>query len=120
MSKSGLTIRFDGADKLIEQFRANPSKLNSQAGSIINQTALRVEKKAADLAPVDTGYMKQHIQADTDGRLGAKVVASADYSVYVEFGTRKSVPQPFMRPALMSEQDMLMQKLTNLLKKGLL
>lgn len=120
MSKNGMNIKFEGADELIQKFRDNPSKLNSQAGRIINTTALRVEKKAVELAPVDTGYLKQHIKADTDGRLGAEIVSSANYSIYLEKGTRKMPPHAFMEPAVKSEELFLYQKLSNLLKKGLL
>lgn len=120
MSNKGLTIRFDGADKLIQQFNRQPTAVKQEASNIIRNTALRVEKTAADNAPVDTGYLKQHIQSSSTGQLSAQVTSSANYSIYLEKGTRRMAPQPFMQPALETEKIFLYQKLNNLLQKGLL
>lgn len=120
MGKKGLTIKFDGANELIARFKSQPTAIKQEASNIIRNTALRVEKQAADNAPVDTGYLKQHIQATTTGELSAQVVSSANYSIYLEKGTRRMAPQPFMQPALDTEKVFLFQKLNSLLKKGLL
>lgn len=50
---------------------------------------------AKAFAPVDTGYMRDHIEKTKSG-----VVSRAPYSSYVEYGTYKMRAQPFMRPAL--------------------
>lgn len=50
---------------------------------------------AKAFAAVDTGEMRSKIEETKSG-----VVARADHSKYVEFGTRFMRAQPFMRPAL--------------------
>ncbi|KAA8455243.1 HK97-gp10 family putative phage morphogenesis protein [Weissella paramesenteroides] len=119
MSK-GISIKFEGLDKLISSIEAQPAKVKAEAGEIIQNTALRVEKRAKNSAPVDTGYLKQHITAEKTGELSADVTSLAEYSIYNEFGTRKMAAHPYMRPALNQEQPFIYQKLDNLIKKGLL
>lgn len=62
--------------------------------------------KAAQLkAPVDTGFLQGSIVftlADTG--LTAQSTATANYSIYVEFGTRYQSAQPFMRPAFNAQK----------------
>ena len=36
--------------------------------------------------------------------MGADVESRADYSVYLEFGTKDMQPRPFMQPALESQR----------------
>ena len=116
----GFTIKFDGLDDLLKRIEAQPAKVKSEAGDIIQNTALRVEKRAKENAPEDTGYLKQHITAEKTGELSADVTSLAEYSIYNEFGTRKMAAHPYMRPALNQEQPFIYQKLDNLIKKGLL
>lgn len=116
----GITIKFDGLDDLLKRIEAQPAKVKSEAGDIIQNTALRVEKRAKASAPEDTGYLKQHITAEKTGELTADVTSLAEYSIYNEFGTRKMAAHPYMRPAMNQEQPFIYQKLNNLLEKGLL
>ncbi|WP_248574615.1 HK97-gp10 family putative phage morphogenesis protein [Leuconostoc sp. MTCC 10508] len=119
MAKSKMTITFDGADSLIGKFNKQPAIIQRKAGEIILNTANRVEKRAKEYAPVDTGYLRQHIISEKTGILSADVTSSAEYSVYQEFGTRKMAGKSFMSPAMKQEEVFLFQKLQNLLKGGL-
>lgn len=119
MAKSKMTITFDGADALIKKFNSQPAIIQKEASDIILNTANRVETRAKQFAPVDTGYLKQHIASEKTGMLSADVTSSAEYSVYQEFGTRKMAGKSFMRPAMAQESPFLFQKLQNLLKGGL-
>lgn len=74
-----------------------------QAGSRISRAGRRNAGKwakqgariAARLAPVDTGELKASI-----GVQGTDIVATARHAGFVEFGTVRMPPQPFMRPAV--------------------
>jgi len=59
-----------------------------------------VAKRARDRAPVDTGYMRDHIHAQKDGEASAAVISEANYSGFVEWGTVHMAAQPFLRPAI--------------------
>lgn len=55
---------------------------------------------ATELVPVDTGYLRSTIHAETDGATNAEFFADAEYAQYVEYGTWKMGAQPYFQPAL--------------------
>lgn len=80
--------------------RENADTLTRRASQVVRKAALDTMADAKTLAPVDTGNLRNSITTDArQGDLVAVVEATADYSAYVEFGTRRMRPQPFMRPA---------------------
>lgn len=119
MGKASIKITFDGADELIRKFERQPAAIKKEADGIIANTALRVERRAKEFAPYDTGYLEQNIMAEPDGDLSYTVTSKAEYSVYQEWGTRNMAPHPFMMPAMQQERPFFFQKLQNLLKGGL-
>lgn len=54
---------------------------------------------ALSLVPVDTGYLRSTIDANTDGDT-CEAEATADYAQYVEYGTVFMEAQPYFEPAL--------------------
>ena len=49
----------------------------------------------------DTGYLVNNIKRKMDmDKLGGEVRSRANYSKYLEYGTSKMMPRPFMFPAL--------------------
>ena len=99
----------------------------------IDKTALAIAADAQDAAPVRTGFMSENVYAVlTDGTssygmgsvsppgdsyllpevkpdndLMSIVGAAANYSVYVEMGTRFMGAQPFFTPAVVTGQGVL-------------
>lgn len=72
-------------------------------GKDLARRAVRVETAAKRLAPVDTGRLRSSISRELgrDGRgLFAQIGTIVDYGPYVEFGTSRMRPQPYLRPAL--------------------
>lgn len=69
----------------------------SGACSVFVETFLRV---ARELVPVDTGYLRSTIDADTDGISFCYAEATADYAQYVEYGTWRMDAQPYFEIAL--------------------
>lgn len=59
------------------------------------EAARLIAKRAQEIAPVRTGYLRDHIEAKE-----GQVVSEADYSQFVEFGTVHMEAQPFLRPAV--------------------
>lgn len=76
-----------------------------------------MEQMSKQLVPVDTGFLRdsifhQLVESDLNLTLGA----TADYTAYVEFGTRHSRAQPFIRPSF----DAHSQKLLDALLHGVM
>ena len=63
--------------------------------------SLLIESDAKGYSPVRTGNNRRSIHSDVvDGGsvISAKIGPSTDYGIYLEFGTRRMAPRPFMRP----------------------
>ena len=59
--------------------------------------------KASEIAPI-TEYLELN-SVPIMGRVGAGD-ASVDYAAYVELGTRKMAPQPFLRPSALRARSL--------------
>lgn len=85
--------------------------LKAGAGRVGAKTAVVVKKAAADIergaktrAAVDTGNLRSSISTTItgDGRHGtmtAEIGPTAEYGIFVELGTSRMGPQPFLGPA---------------------
>ncbi len=125
------TIRSPKFDKAVKQLTRNAKQLVGEAGNLVRNTAVesiaqgaksgvtyelykprRTHTSSASGEPPasDTGFLVNHIflNIDTDG-LGASVESTADYSVFLEFGTTKMAARPFMQPALDSNLSKIRQ-----------
>jgi HK97 gp10 family phage protein len=77
----------------------------ARAQIVIRKTAIDIESSAKQTVAVDTGNLKGsigHSDLRTVGRSGSLVVEigpTASYGVFLEQGTSRMAPQPFMGPA---------------------
>lgn len=94
-------MTFDASD--IRKIAADLSNAGPQAlhksGMILRKTAFDIVAAAKNRAPVDTGNLKGSIGADFPTPLSADIGPAAEYGKWVEFGTSRMAPQPFMGPA---------------------
>lgn len=72
--------------------------IDTEVSRSVNAAAEATEARAKSLVPVASGTLKGSIHTDHDGT-EATVTADADYAAFVEFGTSRQAPQPFMYPA---------------------
>lgn len=85
----------------MSQIKAELDKKIARALEAVGATA---EGYAKELCPVDTGRLRDSITYSVDDNtvyLGSDV----EYAPYVEFGTHKQKPQPFMSPAIQDHLD---------------
>lgn len=76
------------------------ASLPRRASVVVRKVAFDTEADAKQLAPVDTGMLRNSITTAVSGDgLTASVVATASYAVFVEFPTSRTAAQPFMGPA---------------------
>lgn len=83
-----------------KQLDALPLKYRQALGVVVKKAAFDVVARAKTLAPVDTGALKNSIEAKPAGRLTWEVVVGQEYGVYQEFGTTTNRAQPFLGPAV--------------------
>lgn len=73
----------------------------------IARTAEDAADKARQFVPVLTGEVHDSIKATKGGKDGASVEAKFP-AAFIEFGTKKMMPQPFMIPAIdMAGEDVI-------------
>jgi HK97 gp10 family phage protein len=91
-------------DQLTATFEAKQAGMDSRTSLVVRKAAFDVERYAKQNAAVDTGFMRSSIhtviQTNNWRTYGAEVIAEAAYSYFVEAGTSRMAPQPFMGPAL--------------------
>ena len=73
------------------------------ADTILDKHLDNIVRTAKDLAPVDTGFMRENIKKVgtiiAEDIVRGEILSAAHYSSYVEYGTEKQNPQPFLNPA---------------------
>lgn len=95
-----MSINFDfsAVIALAADLSAAGEKAQGMAELVVAKSAMDVEGHAKGAAPVDTGALRNSIGADITG-LRAEVGPTVNYGIFVEFGTYKMAPQPYMGPA---------------------
>lgn len=63
------------------------------------KSAEEIKELARELVPVNTGKLRDSIKIEKDGS-DFIIGSDEEYSGFVEYGTLRQSPQPFMRPAL--------------------
>src|SRR5699024_3921296 len=112
-----MKIEIEGGDELVRSIR---NRLGAdRVVPVIRRNTSQAQAKAMRLAAVDTGFMKRSItmRIDTSG-LAGYIVAGADYSPYLEYGTRKMDAKPFMRPEARKQTPIFLSDLRKLIRKG--
>jgi HK97 gp10 family phage protein len=85
---------------LIEDLAKAGPKSEKLTSVVVRKTGFDVVAGAQAIAPVDTGNLKSSIGVDVDADgLGFEAGPTANYGHFVEYGTSRMSPQPYMRPA---------------------
>ena len=92
----------DEIRQMANKFAAAPAKATALIRTATVKTTIDTAADARRNSPVDTGYLRSSIATEYEfsgeGVTGS-VEAGANYAVFVENGTSRMAPQPFLRPA---------------------
>ena len=69
--------------------------MTSLPKSVLMRIAIRFQNELILVCPVDTGRLRSSINATINGN--TIIVTMVDYAMFVEFGTNKQRPNPFIR-----------------------
>ncbi|MEM0095037.1 MAG: HK97 gp10 family phage protein [Candidatus Bathyarchaeia archaeon] len=94
-----ITITVEGAENLQQALQRLGDAAQRNIQEHLERWAMEVREYARALAPVRTGRLRNSIYTRTSGWT-VEVGASAEYAIYVEFGTRHMQAKPFLRPAV--------------------
>jgi len=95
-------MTFDASDvrRLAADIEQASPKVLKQTKLVVRKTSVDIERSAKNRVPVDTGNLKGSIGTTlTNGGLGAEIGPTANYGEFVELGTSRMAPQPYMGPA---------------------
>lgn len=109
-------VKVVGMNKFVRALERKTAEVERAVGQEINRSSLRVERRAKKGAPWDTGWLANTIYSHMMNSLNAEVVSPADYSIYVESGTRYMMAQPFVYPALKADWPTLQKNLNKIMR----
>lgn len=84
----------------------------------VAETAFAIEGNAKMLAPVDTGFLRNSINAESQSRLTWFVNVGAHYGIHQEFGTYKMAAQPFLLPAANRQRPLFESRISRALREA--
>jgi HK97 gp10 family phage protein len=95
------SVRVDVSDvyALAVAMEAQTRTTAASAAQAVARSAAAIERDAKIFAPVDTGALRSSISRTVTG-LTAEIGPTALYGGFVEHGTSRSGPNPYMRTAL--------------------
>lgn len=101
----GFDVDVSDLRRLQIAFDEIPPRVGAKLSQAIRKTARDIEASAKRRAPVDTGNLRNSISSTIQGTGNSKVMSAeigptAEYGIYVELGTSRMGPQPYMQPAL--------------------
>ena len=92
---------FSELEKLAADLGKAPAETTRKASRAVRKSALDIERLAKARVPVDTGNLKNSITTSTSASgLSAEIGPTAHYGIYVELGTRRMAPKPYLGPAV--------------------
>ena len=112
-----MEIEIIGLKELEDKLSNLDVKLSKALDEALNEIAEKIRDDAKSFVPVDTGALRKSIRIEKKGKLQVSIVAGGggvinprtgrevDYAGYVEFGTSRMNPQPYMQPALEKNRD---------------
>ena len=116
-----MEIKILGLNNLQIRLSVLGFKLNDALDEALEEIAEKIRDDAKDFVPVDTGALQKSIRVEKKKKLEVLIIAGGggvinpktgrevDYAGYVEFGTSRVNPQPYMQPALEKNRDTIIQ-----------
>ena len=112
-----LSIKVEGVDKLVKAL----SQIQGMQEPLAEAIGLYLDKVVTDaksIVPVKTGTLQRSIiwqGGEGEYSVGSRV----HYAPYVEYGTSRMAPRPFLSPALLWNLPMLKEALLNKVEEWL-
>lgn len=109
------SVKFEGLDELALELKKRENL--DAVKTVVKRNGSELQAGAQQNAPVDTGKLKGNIFLEAkDGGLTAEVTPTAEYSAYVELGTRFMAAQPYLEPAFNVQKNIFIKDLKRLVK----
>lgn len=80
-------------------------------GAVLKQTGADIADLASQLAPVDTGALRDSYRAENESETVVIVGSDKEYAPYVEFGTSTQSAAPHFTPAFKQAEETFTERL---------
>ena len=87
-------IQIKGLDKILSRLKDAEEDIILEVDAELGAASAEMELLAKNAAPVNLGFLRNNISSSRLGDLAYEFVSQADYSAYVEFGTKTYVKVP--------------------------
>ncbi|MDO7847457.1 HK97 gp10 family phage protein [Hymenobacter sp. M29] len=111
-----ITTKLVGVESLLAKLRAYATNAPLRVQAAVTASLEQMETDAKALAPVDSGQLRDSIHANPSGRLAGSVTVGVDYAKWVELGSGRNAPQPFLYPAYHRNKTAFLASLKQALK----
>ena len=91
-------MSFDIGTKLMDHSKEIEDAFNEKLKLALDAVGGMAEANAKEICPVDTGRLRNSITHAVDGN-DAYIGTNVDYGKFVELGTSKMAPRPYLTPA---------------------
>ena len=108
-----MSISIDGLDAVLAGLDATMLQFENDVDQIVQDAAVECRDQAQAVVQVDTGFCRDHI-IDEHEHLESSTTSQAPYSGFLEFGTRRSRPYPFMMPSFAIASENMIDKMKQL------
>jgi HK97 gp10 family phage protein len=102
-------------DSIFRTINGKAVPVGSRTGN--NLSATHRASAPGEAPATDTGRLANSLKADIQG-VNATVFTNVDYAPFLEFGTRKIEPRPFLFPALEQERPAWNRRLNNIVDQA--
>ncbi|OLT24415.1 hypothetical protein BJF79_13820 [Actinomadura sp. CNU-125] len=94
-------------EALIQSLDDAADTIDARAGAVVRKVGFDTVRGAQAICPVDTGHLRSSIGVDFDpDGLGFEAGPTANYAHFVEFGTSRMSPQPYLLPVFDQQADL--------------
>jgi HK97 gp10 family phage protein len=119
-----VSFQLDGMQELMRRVEQMELRVNTQLkDKTLKEGAELMKEKIIDYAPERTGKLKDSIAIsgvrNDEIEIGPDQQGTGFYGHFLEFGTSKMSPQPFMGPAFENHKDEAQEKMKDVIKREL-
>ena len=117
-----ITVENEG--DIIRLMQTLPPEIFQRVQQVLQNGAVRLAERAREIVPVRTGHLLASIRVELGEHVEAEVafspvqvIAETPYASFVEFGTSRMDPQPFLRPAAEEIEPEILEEVDNVLSE---
>lgn len=107
-----------GLDKLYKRLDEIEKAVEEGVAAGLEEFGVKVQEDAKRYCPVDTGRLQESIKVETDAN-GITIGTDVEYAAYVEFGTSRQRPQPYLTPAFEQNKNKIEDMIAKEIEKRL-